>query len=113
MKGERDKILKIMNELVCFFFTLGISDPHIDIKKTETSTTILVEAAYKDPDHKKIDRFQELIQNGRQEDLEEYYWNLAGNSQYPEFILLGTLIDSANISYENQILRIEVTRKHN
>ncbi|MDF2609765.1 MAG: hypothetical protein K0R92_1239 [Lachnospiraceae bacterium] len=113
MKGERDKILKIMNELVCFFFTLGISDPHIDIKKTDSSTVIVVEATYNNPDYKKIDRFQELIHGARQEDLDEYYWNLAGNSQYPEFILLGTLIDSANITYTNHILRIEVTRKHN
>ena len=112
MKGEKDKILKIMNELVCFFFTLDINHPRISIDRYDSHSTVIVEAEYENPDYKKLERFSELVNVSRQDDYDEYYWNLAGNSHYPEFILLGSLVDSATVEYDEKKLRITVTRKH-
>ncbi|HHV10010.1 MAG TPA: hypothetical protein GXX75_07010 [Clostridiales bacterium] len=112
MRGEKDKVLKIMNELVCFFFILDILHPRIHIDMEDTHTTITVQGEYKNPDQKKLDRFAELVNVSRQDDYDEYYWNLAGNSKYPELILLGTLVDSATVEYEDDILSITVIRNH-
>lgn len=111
MKSEKDKVLKVMNELVCFFFSLDIDSPRITINKLETHTSIYVEGYYPKPDIKKLERFSELVSTSRQDDYDEYYWNLAGSSHYPEYILLGSLTDTVDIAHENDILKIVVTRK--
>lgn len=112
MKGEKDKILKIMNELVCFFFSLNIHNPRIAIDMLDSHSEVSVEGAYEKPDYKKLNRFSELVSISRQDDYDEYYWNLAGNSKYPELILLGTLVDSANVEYENNLLKITLIRNN-
>lgn len=112
MKSEKDKVLKVMNELVCFFFSLDIDSPRITISKSDTHTSILVEGYYATPDLKKLERFNELVSTSRQDDYDEYYWNLAGSSHYPEYIILGSLTDTVNIEYIDETLKITVTRKY-
>lgn len=107
MKSEKDKILKIMNELVCFFFKLKIMSPHIDICREDSKTRIVVEGEYKEPDYKEIRRFEEIMNQFREETVEEYYWNLAGHSEYPEITVIATLVESFKVKYENERLRIE------
>jgi len=80
MKCEKDKVLKVMNELVCFFFSLDIDSPRITITKFDTHVSIFVEGYYPNPDLKKLERFNELVSTSRQDDYDEYYWNLAGSS---------------------------------
>lgn len=110
MKSEKDKILKIMNELVCFFFSLDITEPSISIKVTDTHTEIFVRGEYKNPDVKKLERFSELVTTSVGDEYDEYYWNLAGSSNYPEYLILGTLTDGITIVHEDDILKITVTR---
>lgn len=112
MKKEKDKVLKIMNELVCFFFTLDILHPRIQIDMEDTHAAVNVQGECNNPDHKKLERFMELVNVARQDDYDEYYWNLAGNSKYPELILLGTLVDVATVEHENNILSITVIRNN-
>ncbi len=112
MKSEKDKVLKVMNELVCFFFSLDIDSPCITINKLEHHTAIYVEGYYPKPDYKKLERFYELVNTSRQDDYDEYYWNLAGSSHYPEYILLGSLTDTVNIEHKDDTLKIVVTRKY-
>lgn len=110
MKSEKDKLLKVMNELVCFYFSLEITNPTIKISNSDTHTIVYVEGLYPVPDLRKLERFSELVNTSDQDDYDEYYWNLAGSSNYPEYIILGTLTDSMTIIHEDQLLKITVTR---
>lgn len=112
MRESKDKVLKIVSELIGLFFSLRIYNPQIDVEYEETHTMVTVRGKYTKLDHDKLERFEELVQISRQDELDEYYWNLAGNSHYPEFILLGTMVDSAVVQKENQVLTVQVMRKH-
>lgn len=112
MRDSKDKVLKIVSELIGLFFSLRIYNPQIDLDYEEAHTVVTIRGAYKELDSEKLERFEELIQISRHDELDEYYWNLAGNSHYPEFVLLGTMVDAATINKENQILTVQVVREH-
>lgn len=111
MKCEKEKALKIMNELVNFYLMLHIFEVKMEMEYMPTHTTIRLEGHYPDPDYKKLERFLEKVNIARQDELDEYYWNLVGSSQYPEFTLLGTLVDVAEMTYDDDILRIKLIRE--
>lgn len=112
MKTEKEKVLKITSELIGFFFMLKIYSPHIDIITTPNETTIVIKGEYESLDYDKLRRFEVLVEESREEDVDEYYWDLAGSSSYSEFLLLGAMVDSAVVDYSEKELRIEVIRNH-
>lgn len=112
MRDSKDKVLKIVSELIGLFFSLHIYNHQIDVVYEEEHTVVTIRGSYVELDLHKLERFEELVQVSRQDDLEEYYWNLAGNSHYPEFILLGTMVDSATVERENHVLTVQVVRNH-
>ncbi len=112
MRDSKDKVLKIVSELIGLFFSLRIYNPQVDVDYEEAHTVVTIRGTYEELDHNKLERFEELVQVSRQDELDEYYWNLAGNSHYPEFILLGTMVDSATIEKENHVLTVQVVRNH-
>lgn len=104
------KSIKLVSELTAFFFKAGAKEMDINIKDEEKEVVISIKAKIKDLTQDKLNILNDL-NTPRQSQVEEYYWELAGeNDQYQELTLVGMMIDQAEINYEDDILEVAVYR---
>lgn len=112
MSNDKMKAIKILDELIGFYFNIGITNLHIDIKYTEEEIQITLEGDCQQSPQEKLEKLQNLLNSPKHEEIEEYYWELVGeNHNYEELMLLGSLVDSGNIKHINNKLMIMVCRK--
>ncbi len=109
MKHKKEKLIKIMNELVSFCVDINIKDLKIDFKCHEDRGEVTIEGYGQGLDLDKIENLERIFNSPRQKELEEYYWNLVGEG-HSELEMVGTLVDSGSISYENNNLKISIYR---
>lgn len=113
MKFKTEKNLRIMNELVAFFYNLGCTDIHIDLSVNNNISSFIIMGnicAIKDKDFESL---KQALCIPRQHEIEEYYWNLIGeNETGSQISLVGMMIDKCNISFENNILTLEIYRNN-
>lgn len=111
MSNERMKATKILEELIGYFFNHNIDHLKMDLNYKEKEFIIQVEGQCSSRPSD-LDHLIELLNEPRQDELEEYYWGLlGGNSQRQELDLLGSLVDCSEVTYEENILSITVYRK--
>lgn len=111
MKHKREKLIKIMNELVNFCLRINMKDLKIQFSCHEDKGEIIVEGYCDNPPMERLEDLEYILNSPRQEELEEYYWNLVGDGHgHQELEMVGTLVDSGSISYEDGILKISITR---
>ncbi|SDL07406.1 hypothetical protein [Natronincola ferrireducens] len=112
MTHDKMKAIKIVDELIAFYFKLGITKFEIDFCYEEKEIKISLQGECKKPPVEELEELNEFLNHPRQEEFEEYYWELVGvNDHYQELILLGALVDNGDIDISNGELRITVTRK--
>ncbi|MEJ6950504.1 hypothetical protein [Natronospora cellulosivora (SeqCode)] len=105
------KTIKLVSELTAFFFKAGATEMDINIKDRNDEVTISLEAYIKDMPTDFLEALDDL-NTPRQTQVEEYYWELAGeNNQYQELTLVGMMTDNAEIYYEDNLLEVIVYRK--
>lgn len=111
MTKERTKAIKIVDELIAYFFAHQLTHINIDLNYGLNQLEVTVKGSCKkQPDD--LDQLEDVLNSERQEELEDYYASLLGeNRNYNELNLLGALVDSADITYDNQQLIITVYRK--
>lgn len=111
MRYKREKLIKIMNELVNFCLQINMEDLKINFSCREDWGDVSVEGYCENPPMERLKDFEYILNSPRQEELEEYYWNLVGDGYgYMELEMVGTLVDSGNISYKDSILKISISR---
>ncbi|WP_157047329.1 hypothetical protein [Alkaliphilus metalliredigens] len=111
MKQERMRSRKILDELMSFCFKVGVKDIHVDFKDGEENVMIHVEGKSQEIPIEELENLKSLLQVQRQDQIEGYYWGLAGeNDHYQELPLVGMMIDEADVQYDNQQLNITVYR---
>jgi hypothetical protein len=110
MTRERMKIIKIVNELLSYFFMHHIIDVQIDIQYGEEHVTItIVGQISKKPDD--VEELFEVLNAERQVEYEDYYWSLLGEHRnYSELNLLGSLVDKGEVTFEDDHLTVKVYR---
>ncbi|MEN1759203.1 hypothetical protein AAIG11_01835 [Anoxynatronum sibiricum] len=112
MTSERMKTIKMLEELIGYFFRNNINDVQMDLHYGETECKIMLEGTCLSRPAD-LDQLNELLNTPRQPELEEYYWGLlGGNDTRQELNLLGSLVDCADVSYDLQKLSITVFRKN-
>lgn len=103
--------IRIIDELIAYFFAQQITDINIDLDYGLSQTEISVQGPCKE-EPADLDQLEDVLNSERQEELEEYYSSLLGeNRNYHELNLLGALVDGADITFDNQQLSITVYRK--
>lgn len=110
MTHERMKVIKIVNELLSYFFMHHIVDVQIDVQygKQHVVITIVGQIDQKPDD---VDELYHLLNAERQVEYEDYYWSLLGEHRnHFELNLLGSLVDKGEVSYENEHLTVKVYR---
>lgn len=111
MRYKREKLIKIMNELVNFCLQINMRDLNINFSCHEDLGEISVEGYCIDPPLERLKDLEYILNSPRQEELEQYYWNLVGAGHgNQELEMVGTLVDSGSIDYKDNILKISISR---
>ncbi len=112
MKHKREKLIRIMNELVIFCENLNMCDLNINFKLQKRHGEITIWGFCENPPLKRLENLEMILNAPRQEELEEYYWVLVGEDHgHQELEMIGVLVDGGSISYSDQILTICIFRK--
>ena len=112
MKYQFERNLKIINELMTYLHKLGAKDIDVQLRKIDSSTAFHIWGKINNIDSDELDNLTNILNTHRQHEIEEYYWNLGGESEAEgELARVGMMIDKAEITYSNNILSFEILRE--
>lgn len=113
MRHEIKKICKIVDELTTMFLKEDTNEVDFKIIKSPEQTIIRIvdhDTRYTDD---QIEHLRKTLNNQRQLEVEEYYWQLAGeNDDEDELTLVSAMIDTATVTKQDGNLTIELIRKN-
>jgi hypothetical protein len=111
MKHEIKKLSKIVDELITFCFQRKSHDMTISIKDRPDYFKVKVVVDNIDFTEERVVHLEELLNSGRQLEMEEYYWELAGECDCDsELCLIGMMVDKAEVEYNEPSLTIKLYR---
>lgn len=111
MKFKIEKNLKIVSELITFFHNHGSSDVNINLNSDDEHSYFNISGKVKPISEEELSSLINMLNSPRQHEIEQYYWNLGGESEYDsELILIGMMINTANVTYKDDILTIKLIR---
>lgn len=111
MRHENKKISKMVDELTTFFLEHHPKSLNIKIQDLPDRGVITVEAEELDEMEECIEDLKQFLSYPREREMEEYYWELAGETDGSEELgLVGTMIDEATIGYDEEKVVIELIR---
>jgi hypothetical protein len=108
---EIEKNVKIIDELIIYLFNKGyhVFDFNLNFKPEASVITITVE----DTSQELMKIIKEDIHIERDEELEDYGWELLGEScESREIICVGMLVDKMDLSFDGKNTKIELYRSH-
>ncbi len=112
MDHEAIRMLKIVNELTNFSYKLGASQLQIDLKEIEDRLEIIFQCNTKENVDELIVDLKSSLDMPRQEQVEEYLWEMVGEGEgYDELNLVGMMIDKNEVVYTDNKLMIRVERR--
>lgn len=111
MRYKREKLIKIMNELVNFCLQINMKDLEIDFSVNGDIGKVIVEGYVTNPPLEKLENLYDILNTPRQEELEEFYWGLIGDSYGGQQLeMIGVMVDRGIVNYEDNILTITIYR---
>lgn len=114
MKHNKLKIVKMLDEILNYLYYLGAKETDANIKELEDRFEITIISDYKEGlPEKKIEKMVKALNVPREEEMEEYYWELAGDCDLDsELSIVGMMCDEAYVNkiMENK-LKIRLVRK--
>lgn len=111
MKFKIEKNIKLLDELLTYFTKLGNTKLNIEMSEENNKHYFKIKGPVSDMKLEELKRLKETLSTPRQHEIEEYYWQLGGEISFDcELTLVGMMIDSAKVEYEDNILTIEIER---
>lgn len=111
MRHEVKKISRIVDELTTMLLKDDTNEVDFKIKMDPTQTVISIVDYHSRCDEKMIERLRDALSIERQHEMEEYYWQLAGESDCDdELTLVGAMIDEAKVEMIDGNLTMELIR---
>ncbi|MGL5378590.1 hypothetical protein [Clostridium sp.] len=111
MRHEIRKISKMIDELTTFCLENHADDVQINIKNLDDKEVISVTAYHIKDIKSATAKIRDFLSYPREREMEEYYWELAGEADRGEELgLVGSMIDEARIDYNEEQLYIELIR---
>ena len=111
MKHNKKRISKIVDELINYLFSIGATDININIQERSEEYKIIITSNYKEGKDNKINKLIKALNAPKIEEIEEYYWELAGESDVgSELHLIGMMVDKAEVSVIDQVLKLDISR---
>ncbi|WDV46864.1 hypothetical protein PV797_03990 [Clostridiaceae bacterium M8S5] len=108
MKHTKKRISKIVDELSTYLMSIGADDITVNIKNEKTRYKISAKSNYvKENNQKKIDKLIKCINCPKQEEMEEYYWELAGECDVDtELTLISMMVDKIKLDIDDKNISI-------
>ncbi|WP_461205627.1 hypothetical protein [Clostridium sp. DL1XJH146] len=111
MRHEVQKVAKIVDEIINFCFLNSSKKMNISIEDKEDAFIIVAESHQVDCSIEKIERIKDLLNVQRQREMEEYYWQLAGEDiKGGELNLVGMMVDEVFIEFKCPSFKIKLVR---
>ena len=76
MKFKVEKNIKIINELIAYFYKLGTVDVHIDLSSDDENSYFNIYGQVDSISKDELDSLGNILNTPRQYEVENYYWNL-------------------------------------
>lgn len=112
MQHEEKKVASIINEIVTMELLDGAKDIDINIKRMDGLTKVHIVYHDCQYDEAFLERLTYNLNTQRQNEVEGYYWQLAGDDNNgDELYLVGAMIDDAQVELIDHALHIRFTRK--
>lgn len=114
MKHAKLKVVKMLDEMLNYVYYLGAKETDVNIKELEDRFEIILSCDYKEGlPEKKIDIMIKSLNVPREEEMEEYYWELAGDCDLDsELSIVGLMCDEAYVDkLPGNKLKIKLVRK--
>ncbi|MPW25878.1 hypothetical protein GC105_08755 [Alkalibaculum sp. M08DMB] len=109
MKHELKKVCRIVDEML----TLLLHDTtEVDFKIINRDEKVIIHIlGYNTKfDDEYIDTLKIILNKQRQAEVEEYYWQLAGETESDELVLVSAMVDHATVEKQDGNLYIELIR---
>lgn len=111
MKFKIEKNIKIINELITYFYKLGTVDVHIDLTSDQNNSYFNIYGQVDSITKDELESLANILNTPRQHEIENYYWNLGGECEFDsELTLVGMMTNSAKVSYQDKTLKISIIR---
>jgi len=111
MKHTKKRISKIVDELVTYFYSMGATDISINLNEKKDYFKISLKSNYTTKDKNKIEKLIKYLKCDKQEEMEEYYWELTGESDVDnELMLVGMMTDEAEINIDEDTIEVVLYR---
>ncbi len=112
MLSERNLDRRILQELINYFFSVGVDELRADLSISGGYLAITVEGEIRMAEEVDIPHLNRILNNGRKAEVEGYYAQLIGIDQTDNDLeLLADLIDAGEAAWIGDRLRIRVWRE--
>ncbi len=108
MSFRLEKTMRIVDELVGFCCRRGGCNIDINYNTQKNNSTIItITSPNTKVTEEDLEMLEDTLSQHRQHEMEEMYWLISGDDSYgDELSLVGVMIDSCEIKYENDVLTI-------
>ncbi|MGO5051091.1 hypothetical protein ACTQ6A_01040 [Lachnospiraceae bacterium LCP25S3_G4] len=116
MMHEQKKLGKIVEELTMFFFSIGANDSTARIRLEGKKAIITFASNYELEHEHKLESMERYLKCGRNDGLEDTYWELAGAGDPGEgsqLLLIGTMVDSVEVHIAKNTVNINLIKELN
>lgn len=103
------RLIKMVDEILVFLYSLEPSDIHMDLKRESGYSELIFEAQVARPlEAERIKKLERLLSVPRRREVEETYWELSGNDTTPsaELCLIGAMSDDHELRYDAEAKRV-------
>lgn len=110
---EKHKLTKIVEELTMFFFGIGGNDITSRIKEADDTAFITFTSNYDLALAHKLDTMEDFLNRGKNDCIEDVYWELAGSGEPGEtsqLLLIGMMVDKATVRVNDGYVTIELEK---
>lgn len=111
MVHEEKKVAKIVEELTVYFFALGADTIESKIHRKGKQVIISFLANYRPEYGEQLHKLDEYLNGPKNDGIEDVYWELAGSGdpgETSQLLLVGMMIDKANIRLEDGYVLMEL-----
>lgn len=111
MKHNKKRVSKIVDEMITYFFAMGATDINMNLQENKDHYKILFRCNYTQNNEEKIEKMIKYLKFDKQEEMEEYYWELAGDCDVDsELSLIGMMTDKAEIDINEDTIEVVLYR---
>lgn len=112
LKHHIKKISKIVDELNTYFLKKGSNHVSIDVLEGKKYYEIRFVASIRNVDEDSIKMLKKCLDCDRLEEMEEYYWELTGESDTDtELSIIGMMTDDYELSIQEDKLKLTIYKK--